>query len=81
MGRLMKRRVVITGIGAVSPNGIGTEPFWASTRDGISGIGPITRFDCKDFGVRYTCHRNAFAAIASHYRWLREMGRFNDVAA
>jgi len=36
---------------------------------------------CKDFGVRYTCHRNAFAAIASHYRWLREMGRFNDVAA
>jgi len=36
---------------------------------------------CKDFGVRYTCHRNAFAALASHYRWLREMGRFNDVAA
>src|SRR5579885_1929118 len=48
----MKRRVVITGMGASSPNGIGTEAFWDSTRRGISGIGPITRFDCNDFGVR-----------------------------
>lgn len=48
----MKRRVVITGMGAVSPNGIGTEAFWNATRDGISGIGPITRFDATDFAVR-----------------------------
>ena len=48
----MKRRVVITGIGAVSPNGIGTEAFWRATREGVSGIGPITRFDASDFGVR-----------------------------
>ncbi len=49
---LMSRRVVITGIGCVSPNGIGTDAFWHSTRYGISGIGPITRFDSNGFGVR-----------------------------
>src|SRR5882724_4751512 len=48
----MKRRVVITGMGVVSPNGIGTEAFWRATRDGISGVGPITRFDASDFAVR-----------------------------
>jgi 3-oxoacyl-[acyl-carrier-protein] synthase II len=48
----MKRRVVITGIGAVSPNGIGTEAFARATRQGQSGIGPITRFDTSDFAVR-----------------------------
>lgn len=46
------RRVVITGIGAVSPNGIGTAAFWDATRRGVSGIGPITRFDCKQLAVR-----------------------------
>jgi 3-oxoacyl-(acyl-carrier-protein) synthase len=38
------RRVVITGIGAVSPNGIGRERFWDATRNGVSGVGRITRF-------------------------------------
>ena len=48
----MKRRVVITGIGAVSPNGIGRETFWQNTREGQSGIGPITRFDASGLAVR-----------------------------
>ena len=39
------RRVVITGIGAVSPNGIGRERFWEATRNGVSGVRRITRFD------------------------------------
>ena len=41
----MRRRVVVTGIGAVSPNGIGREKFWDATRRGISGVRRITRFD------------------------------------
>jgi 3-oxoacyl-[acyl-carrier-protein] synthase II len=41
----MKRRVVITGIGAVSPNGIGREAFWEASRKGISGVRRISRFD------------------------------------
>src|SRR5579863_5672889 len=42
---LMERRVVVTGIGAVSPNGIGREAFWEATKAGVSGIRRITRFD------------------------------------
>src|SRR3984885_8062754 len=48
----MSRRVVITGIGSVSPNGIGTEAFWCATRKGLSGVGPITRFDTSGLAVR-----------------------------
>lgn len=45
----MKRTVAITGIGAVAPNGIGREAFWEATRNGVSGIGRITRFDPAGF--------------------------------
>ena len=46
------KRVVITGIGAVSPNGIGREAFWSATRAGTSGVKPITRFDLSEYPVR-----------------------------
>jgi len=41
----VKRRVVVTGIGAVSPNGTGREAFWAATWQGKSGVRRIRRFD------------------------------------
>ncbi len=40
-----RRRVVVTGIGAVAPNGIGAEAFWQATRRGLSGIDVISLFD------------------------------------
>jgi 3-oxoacyl-[acyl-carrier-protein] synthase II len=46
------RRVAITGIGAVSPNGIGRERFWKATREGASGVRRITRFDPSPFLVQ-----------------------------
>jgi 3-oxoacyl-[acyl-carrier-protein] synthase II len=46
------RRVVITGIGAVSPNGIGREQFWEATRNGVSGVRRITRFDPSGYQVQ-----------------------------
>ena len=46
------RRVVITGIGAVSPNGIGRECFWQATRNGVSGVRRITRFDPTGYVVQ-----------------------------
>ena len=47
-----KRRVVVTGLGVVSPVGIGTEVFWKALLSGKSGIGPITEFDTTDFPVK-----------------------------
>lgn len=46
------RRVVITGIGCVTPIGIGREQFWQSLQEGRSGIGRITRFDASDLPVQ-----------------------------
>ena len=48
----MKRRVVVTGLGAITPLGIGVERSWQSLCQGKSGIGTITRFDATDFGTR-----------------------------
>ena len=45
----MDRRVVITGVGMVSPLGIGTAANWNALIEGQNGIGPITRFDTTDF--------------------------------
>jgi 3-oxoacyl-[acyl-carrier-protein] synthase II len=48
----MKPRIVVTGIGAVSPNGIGREVFWEATRNGKSGVRRITRFDPCGYAVQ-----------------------------
>ena len=45
----MKNRVVITGLGAITPIGIGKENFWSSLINGKNGIGRITRFDPAEF--------------------------------
>src|SRR5499427_4586794 len=47
-----KRRVVITGVGAVTPVGNTAEEFWQALMEGRSGIGPITRFDTTGFDTR-----------------------------
>ena len=48
----MKRRVVVTGMGIVSPLGIGLEQNWKAVCEGKSGIDTITKFDASDFPVR-----------------------------
>ena len=48
----MKRRVVVTGMGAITPVGNDVETFWNSLKNGTVGIGPITTFDTADFKAK-----------------------------
>ncbi len=58
------RRIVVTGIGVVSPIGIGREEFWTGLTSGRSGIRPITLFDASSFPVRIGGEAGNFDADA-----------------
>lgn len=58
----MNRRVVVTGIGAVSPNGIGREAFWDATKNGRSGVKRIESFDPSPFAVQIAGEIQGFLA-------------------
>ncbi len=48
----MERRVVVTGVGLVTPLGVGTKMTWENICAGVSGVDTITRFDASDYAVR-----------------------------
>lgn len=58
----MKRRVVVTGLGAVTPIGNTVEEFWSGIRSGKVGIGPITKFDASDYKVQIAAEVKDFVA-------------------
>ena len=58
----MKRRVVVTGLGAVTPIGNTVEEFWAGIREGKVGIGPITKFDASEYKVQIAAEVKDFVA-------------------
>jgi len=59
----MRRRVVVTGLGAVSPVGNDVATTWRSLLDGKSGGAPITRFDPSDHAVKFACEVKGFDAL------------------
>jgi 3-oxoacyl-[acyl-carrier-protein] synthase II len=59
----MKRRVVVTGMGAVTPVGNDVATMWRSIVEGKSGAGPITKFDASTFEVRFACEVKGFDAL------------------
>ena len=60
----MKRRVVVTGLGLVTPLGVGVTPTWERLLAGKSGVGSITRFDASDFASRIAAEVKDFDAEA-----------------
>lgn len=59
---MKKRRVVVTGLGAVTPIGNNVETFWNNVKAGKVGIGEITRFDTSDFKVKLAAEVKDFNA-------------------
>jgi len=56
----LSRRVVVTGVGLVIPLGIGIDPVWAKVCEGVSGAGPITKFDATDFETKIAAEVKGF---------------------
>lgn len=61
----MSRRVVVTGMGAVSPNGIGRRAYWDACASGVSGTGPLALFDPDGIPCRVTAEVRDFD-VAAH---------------
>ena len=57
-----KRRVVVTGLGAVTPIGNTVDEFWTGIKEGKVGIGPITKFDASEFKVQIAAEVKDFVA-------------------
>ncbi|GIW41055.1 MAG: 3-oxoacyl-[acyl-carrier-protein] synthase 2 [Candidatus Binatia bacterium] len=75
------RRVVVTGMGLVTPLGVGVEPNWQALLEGRSGVGPITRFDASDFPVRIAAEVKDFRVEDFlEKREARRMDRFSHFA-
>src|SRR5262249_28509995 len=64
VGRAGMRRVVVTGMGVVSPIGVGVEAFWDSLRGGVGGGGPVSRFDASALPTRIAGEVRGFDPLA-----------------
>jgi 3-oxoacyl-[acyl-carrier-protein] synthase II len=78
----MNERVVITGVGAVSPLGLTVKDTWQNAIKGVSGVGPITAFDASDLLVHIACEvKNFNPENYMSAREVRRRDRFEQMAA
>lgn len=77
----MRKRVVITGLGVISPVGNDKESFWEALKEGKSGIGPITRFDASGMPVRFAGEVRGFDPnLFLDRKEAKRMDRFSQYA-
>lgn len=75
------RRVVVTGLGAVTPIGLDVPSFWDAAIRGVSGAAPITRFDATTFATTFACELKGFDPLTAMDRKLaRRLDRFAQYA-
>jgi 3-oxoacyl-[acyl-carrier-protein] synthase II len=60
------KRVVVTGLGAITPLGNDVETSWQNAKQGVSGAGPITHFDASQFKTQFACEVKGYNA-ADHF--------------
>ena len=76
----MNRRVVITGLGVVAPNGVGKRAFWDALKQGHSGIRRITRFDPSLFPTQFAGEVDFDPARFISHKQLKRMDRTSHLA-
>lgn len=80
---MSRRRVVVTGLGVVTPLGCELDDVWESVCAGKSGVGPVQRFDCRNFKVRFGGEIHGFDAtsfLSIESKDLRRIDRFSQFA-
>jgi 3-oxoacyl-[acyl-carrier-protein] synthase II len=76
-----RRRVVVTGVGMVTPLGNDPESTWENLVAGESGAGPITHFDASEYNVRFACEASDFDPTTwIERKQARRMDRFSQLA-
>lgn len=75
------KRVVVTGLGAITPLGNDVETSWQNAKQGVSGAGPITHFDASQFKTQFACEVKGFNA-ADHFdrKKLRQLDLYAQYA-
>lgn len=76
-----KRRIVVTGLGALTPIGNTVNEFWEGLKNGVSGAAPITLFDASLFKTQFACEvKNFNPADHMNPKEARKMDRFTQFA-
>ena len=78
---MKSRRVVVTGIGALTPIGNNLKDYWKALQDGVSGAAPITHFNAENFKTQFACEVKDFEVTDFiHRKEARKLDKFSQYA-
>jgi 3-oxoacyl-[acyl-carrier-protein] synthase II len=78
---MKSRRVVVTGIGALTPIGNNLQDYWKALQDGVSGAAPITHFNAENFKTQFACEVKGFEVTDFiHRKEARKLDKFSQYA-